>query len=293
MLALYGMRSLFFNDTMNADNKSTTVQPGDIAQLIDPRGKQHILQLSPGGKLQTHLGEIKFDDLFGVYWGSHVKTHTGKNFLLLQPSLHDVLLNIKRSGTIMYPKDMGFILLNMNIVRGARVIEAGSGSGAFTTALAVTVGLEGHVYSYDIRDDTQTLARKNIEKLGLSKQVTFTCQDIAYGFNEKGVDALFLDLPNPEDYVEQVRVALKPGGFFGCLQPTTNQVIRLLEALNAFNFSFIEVCEIIQRHYKPVPARLRPEDRLTAHTGYLIFGRPMLYTGKGAAKNVLPDADED
>jgi tRNA (adenine57-N1/adenine58-N1)-methyltransferase len=212
--------------------------------------------------------------------------------LLLQPSLHDILLNIKRSGTIMYPKDMGYILLNMNIVRGANVIEAGSGSGAFTTALAVTVGPEGHVYSYDVRDDTQALARKNIEKLGLSPQVSFKCQDIAFGFDEKAVDALFLDLPNPADYVEQVRQALKPGGFFGCLQPTTNQVSRLLEALKAFNFSFIEVCEIIQRHYKPVPARLRPEDRLTAHTGYLIFARPMLYTGKGAKKNVLPDAND-
>ena len=108
-----------------------------------------------------------------------MKTHTGKNFLLLQPSLHDILLNIRRSGTIMYPKDMGYILLNMNIVRGTRIIEAGSGSGALTTALAVSVGPEGHVFSYDIRDDTQSLARKNIEKLGLENHVTFTCQDIA------------------------------------------------------------------------------------------------------------------
>jgi len=276
---------------MSTKNKSATIQPGDIAQLIDPRGKQHILQLTPAGKLQTHLGQIHFDDLFGLHWGSHVKTHTGKNFLLLQPSLHDILLNIRRSGTIMYPKDMGYILLNMNIVRGTHVIEAGSGSGALTIALAVTVGPEGHVYSHDIRDDTQALARKNIDKLGLGDRVTFTCQDIAYGFNKSGADALFLDLPNPEDYIEQVRQALKPGGFFGCLQPTTNQVSRLLEALIAFNFSFIEVCEIIQRHYKPVPARLRPDDRLTAHTGYLIFGRPMLYTGKGAVKNTYPPVD--
>jgi len=272
--------------------KSTTVQPGDIAQLIDPKGKQHIIKLAPGGKLQTHLGEIRFDDLFGLYWGSHIKTHTGKNFLLLQPSLHDILLNIRRSGTIMYPKDMGVILLNMNITRGTNVIEAGSGSGAFTTALAVTVGPEGHVYSYDVRDDMQTLARKNIDQLELGERVTFTCQDITFGFHEKGVDALFLDLPNPEDYIEQVRQALKPGGFFGALLPTTNQVSRLLEALQIFNFSFLEVCEIIQRHFKAVPARLRPEDRLTAHTGFLIFGRLMLYTGKGADKNVLPDADE-
>jgi tRNA (adenine57-N1/adenine58-N1)-methyltransferase len=279
---------------MNQDSKtnSSKVKPGDIAQLIDPRGKIHILQLIPAGKLQTHLGEINFDDLFGLYWGSHIKSHTGKNFLLLQPSLHDILLNIRRSGTIMYPKDIGYILLNMNIIRGSHVIEAGTGSGALTIALAVTVGPEGFVYSYDNRDDSQALARKNIEKLRLENRVSFTPQDISYGFYETGVDALFLDLPNPEDYLDQVRQALKPGGFFGCLLPTTNQVIRLLEKLKAFNFAFIEVTEIIQRHYKPVPARLRPEDRLTAHTGYLIFGRPMLYTGKGASRNIIPNADE-
>ena len=189
----------------------------------------------------------------------------------------------------MYPKDMGYVILNMNIVRGTRIIEAGSGSGAFTTALAATVGPEGHVYSYDIREDTQSLARKNLEKLGLTDRVTFTCQDIGHGFNESAVDALFLDLPNPEDYIEIARNALKPGGFFGSLLPTTNQVSRLLEALNALNFSFIEVCEIIKRKYKPVPARLRPDDRLTAHTGFLVFGRPMLYTGKGTSLNKLPD----
>jgi tRNA (adenine57-N1/adenine58-N1)-methyltransferase len=123
----------------------------------------------------------------------------------------------------------------------------------------------------------------------MTDRVTFTCQDIEFGFNESAVDALFLDLPNPEDYIEMVRNALKPGGFFGSLLPTTNQVSRLLEALNANNFSFIEVCEIIQRYYKPVPARLRPDDRLTAHTGFLIFGRPMLYTGKGSFLNKFPD----
>ena len=276
---------------MSPENISSTVQPGDIALLIDPRGNKHILQLTADGKLQTHHGEIIFADLFGQPWGSHIKTHLDKNFLLLQPSIHEILINTKRGGTIMYPKDMGYILLHMNIVRGVRVIEAGTGSGAFTTLLANTVGQEGHVYSYDLRSDIQSLAGKNIEKLGLSEQVTLICQDISYGFEQNEVDALFLDLPNPEDYILPVRRALKSGGFFGSLLPTTNQVSRLLEALQAHNFSFIEVCEIMQRNYKPVPARLRPDDRLTAHTGFLVFARPMLYTGKGAKYNYATDED--
>lgn len=278
---------MFFNGSMTAD-KASTVQPGDLAQFIGPRGNKHIQQLTPEGKLQTHHGEIVFADLFGLPWGSHIKTHLGKNFLLLQPSIHDILINTKRGGTIMYPKDMGFIMLNMNIVRGVHVIEAGTGSGAFTTLLASAVGPEGQVYSYDSRADIQTLASKNIDKLGLGDQVTFICQDIASGFNESGVDALFLDLPNPEDYMLQVRKALKSGGFFGSLLPTANQVSRLLEALQAHNFSFIEVCEMIQRYYKPVPERLRPNDRMIAHTGFLVFARPMLYTGEGVKFNA-PD----
>jgi len=253
-----------------------TTQPNDLALFIDPRGNKHIHKLTPRGRLQTNHGEILFADIIGLPWGSQVQTHLGKTYLMVQPNLHDLLLNIRRAGTIMYPKDMGFILINMNIIHGVNVIEAGTGSGALAMMLALAVGSEGHVYSYDSRDDMQVLARRNLESIGLSNRVTFKCQDIAFGFDQSGVDALFLDLPNPEDYIPVVRAALRPGGFFGSLLPTTNQVSRLLEALQAHDFAFIEVCEILLRYYKPVPARLRPDDRLVAHTGFLVFARPII-----------------
>jgi tRNA (adenine57-N1/adenine58-N1)-methyltransferase len=218
---------------------------------------------------------LLFNDVIGLPWGSRLKTHLGKTFMMVQPSLKDILENTKRATTIMYPKDIGFILVNMNISNGQSVIEAGTGSGALTTALCWAFGPEGHVYSYETQENFQGLARKNVEKLGLQERVTFKIKDIGSGFDESGIDALFLDLPNPEDYLISVREALRPGGFFGSLVPTTNQVSRLVDSLYANDFAFIEVCEIMLRYYKPVPARLRPDDRMTAHTGFLIFARPI------------------
>jgi tRNA (adenine57-N1/adenine58-N1)-methyltransferase len=173
----------------------------------------------------------------------------------------------------MYPKDVGFVLVTLGIGPGKKVLEAGTGSGSLTTALAFSVGLTGHVYSYDSRPEMQHLAQKNLERVGLAEQVTFKTRDIIDGFDEINIDALFLDVPNPYDYITQARNALKLGGFFGSILPTTNQVSKLLIALHRENFAFIDVCEVMLRYYKAVPERLRPTDRMVAHTGFLIFAR--------------------
>ena len=134
---------------MESDNLNLTAQPGNLAQFIDPKGKKHIIRLTPTGKLQTNHGQIIFSDLFGTPWGSQVFSHLKKPFILLQPGLHEILLNTRRSTNVMYPKDIGFILVNMNIGYGQTIIEAGTGSGALTTALSWCVGPEGRVISYE------------------------------------------------------------------------------------------------------------------------------------------------
>jgi tRNA (adenine57-N1/adenine58-N1)-methyltransferase len=176
----------------------------------------------------------------------------------------------------MYPKEIGYILLYMGIGPGSKVIEAGTGSGSFTTALAHCVGDIGRVYSYELKEETQASAQRTLKKLGLSDNVVFKIRDISDGFDEKNVDAVFLDVSNPYDYLAQVRRSLKPGGHFGCLLPTTNQVIQLLVALRRHDFAFVEVCDVSVRFYKPEPTRFRPTDRMISHTGYLIFARPVL-----------------
>jgi len=257
-------------------NTKATTQEGDLIQLVSPTNKVYLVRLVAGGQLHTHRGVVNFDPIIGIPWGSQVYTHTGSLYYLLQPSLTDILRETKRNTQIMYPKDIGFVLVTMGIGPGAQVLEAGTGSGAFTTALAWAVGPQGHVYSYDIRPEMQNLARKNLERLGLLERATLKERDIAEGFDEQGVDALFLDLPNPYEYMPQVRQALKSGGYFGSILPTTNQVSRLIYVFHANGFAFVDVCEIMLRYYKPVADRLRPVDRMVAHTGYLIFARALL-----------------
>jgi tRNA (adenine57-N1/adenine58-N1)-methyltransferase len=254
----------------------TLIQAGDLVQLVGRDHKYRLVRLQPGAELHTHRGLLKHDDMIGKPWGSRVDSHLGRPFYLLPPSLHDVLRDTKRSSQIIFPKDIGYILLKLSIVPGQTVVEAGTGSGALTTALATAVGPQGRVISYDSRSDMQTLARHNLEQLGLEGRVDFRLRDIAQGFEETDVPALFLDVAVPHEYIAQVRAALRPGGFFGSIVPTTNQVSLLLSALERHEFEFVEVSELSLRYYKPVPERLRPTDRMVAHTGYLIFARPVL-----------------
>lgn len=256
--------------------KSTTkniAHSGELIQLVSPTNKSYLFRLTQGGQLQTHRGVVYHDDLIDKPFGTTISSHIGSTYILLQPTLGDLLLQIPRNTQIMYPKDIGYIMVKMGIGPGQHVVEAGTGSGAFTIALAWYVGPQGIVTTYESRDEMQTLARKNLSRLSLEGRVEFKKKDIIDGFDENDIDAIFLDLPNPNDYLAQVRKSLKSGGSFGCILPTTNQVSKLLIALHQNGFGFVEVCEIILRFYKPSFDRLRPTDRMVAHTGYLIFGR--------------------
>jgi len=245
----------------------------DLVFLMSRDRKTFIVRLEPGAELQTHRGVIRHDDLIGRPLGREVQSHLGYPFLALEPSIHDLILDLKRTTQIMYPKDIGYVLLKMNVGPGSRVVEAGTGSGGLALALARAVMPTGRVYSYELRPDVLNLAAKNLGKLGLLPFVELRERDIREGFDEVDADALFLDLRTPWEYLAQAHAALKGGGFFGATLPTTNQVVRLIGALPEFGFSAIEVEELLLRPYKAVPGRLRPMDRMVAHTGYLIFAR--------------------
>jgi len=246
---------------------------GDLAQLVGLRHKHFIIVLQAGTKFESHRGIIPHDELIGKLWGTQVYSHNGAPFFLLQPSLSNLLTDLPRTTQILYPKDIGFILVTMGVGPGQKVMEAGTGSGSMTTALAYAVGNEGRVTSYEIKPDNQNLARKNLTRFGLDSRVDFKLRDIQEGFDETDADSFFLDVPNAYDYVAQVRAALKPGGFLCCLIPTFNQVEKTLYSLRREKYAFIDVCEILLRYYQPEPTKLRPTDRMVAHTGFLVFAR--------------------
>lgn len=252
---------------------SSIARDGDLAQLVGLRHKHFIVPLKAGAKFESHRGVILHDELIGKQWGTQVFSHIGSPFFLLQPSLGDLLIDLPRTTQILYPKDIGFIFVTMGIGPGQTVMEAGTGSGSMTIALAYAVGPAGRVISYEIKPDVQNLARKNLTRFGFESRVDFKLRDIQEGFDETDADTFFLDVPNPYDYLNQVRGALKPGGFLCCLLPTMNQVEKTLIALRQANFAFVEVCELLLRFYQAEPNRLRPTDRMVAHTGYLIFAR--------------------
>jgi len=252
------------------------IRAGDLAMLVPEKGRPFIQHMEPGKELQTHRGSVRHDDLIGLPWGSQIKTHLGALFLVLEPTLRDLLLRIRRRSQIIYPKDIGYILLRLSIGPGKTVIEAGTGSGALTTALAWAVGPQGKVLSYDRREDMISLARENLQRVGLERRVDLRLHDISEGFGEKNAEALFLDLPKPHLYLQQAKSAMRSGAAFGSVLPATNQVSELLAELQRSSFALIDVCEISLRYYKPVPERLRPVDRMVAHTGFLVFARSVL-----------------
>jgi len=257
----------------------THAREGDLVQLVGLSHKHFLITLKAGATMQTHRGVVAHDDIIGKPWGSRIQSHLERPFFLLQPSIADLLSELPRSTQIMYPKDVGFVLMTMGIGPGQHILEAGTGSGGLTSVFAYYVGDSGKIFSYERNEQHQTRAKKNVEMLGLTERVVFHTGDIAEGFEEIDVDAIFLDVPNPYDFVSHVKASLKSGGFFGSILPTTNQVSKLVSELRLHRFQYIQVVETFFRYYKPEPDRLRPVDRMVAHTGFLIFARNMAFQG--------------
>ncbi|HBT40254.1 MAG: tRNA (Adenine-N(1)-)-methyltransferase [Thermotoga sp. 50_1627] len=251
-----------------------SVQLGDRVLAMFDDGRSFLFKVQDG-KLQTHHGIIDLASLVGKNYGSVCETHTGERFYIMKPRLVDEIYKMKRQTQIVYPKDIGFILLMLDVHEGSRVIDAGIGSGAMCAALARAVGEKGKVYAYERREEFKRLAEDNLAKWGLVDRVEIKLRDISEGFDER-VDAIFLDVPDPWNYIGQCYEALNGSGNLAIVCPTTNQVQRVLKEISKFSLVGIEVWESLFRQYKPVAERLRPFDRMVAHTAYMIFARKVM-----------------
>ncbi len=257
-------------------NGANLTKAGDLVLLVSGGGKRNLLRLEPGRQFHSHLGTTRHDDLLDLPYGTTVQSHLGHALLLLEPSLDDRITRIKRNTQIIYPKDAAMIVQRLSLRAGSRVIEAGTGSGGLTIALAWAVAPGGRVFSYEIREEHVRVARRNLNQMGLLQHVELHHASILDGFAQTDVDALVLDLRTPWLFLEKAHAALRPGSFFAALVPTTNQVSQLLAELEKGGFADIAVEEILVRKYKPVPDRLRPDDSMVGHTGFLISARPVV-----------------
>jgi len=254
-------------------SNETTVAYGDLILIVGKDRRTFIRTVAEGQRFECHLGYIEFADLVGTPYGTQVRTNVGHKLFVLPPHTDDIIRHLQREGQIIFPKDLGYIALKLGVRPGIRLIEAGTGSGALTLTLALLVGDEGHIYSYERRPQMQERAIANLKRVGLLDRVTFHLRDIADGFEERNVQALFLDVRDPWDYLPQAREALRGGGFFGAIVPTANQIIQLTDRLYGGPWFMLEVEELILRPYKTIPARIRPDDQVIGHTGFLIFAR--------------------
>jgi tRNA (adenine57-N1/adenine58-N1)-methyltransferase len=252
--------------------KKNISQGDNVLLYLNPR-RTYFVKIEKDKSLHTHKGYIRHDSLIGKPYGTSVITNTGVEFIALRPALRDYIFKTQRETQIMYPKDIALIVMFSGIGPGSKIVEAGTGAGALTTALAHYVKPTGKVYSYEIRTEFIQNAQKNLEKAGLSKYVIIENKDITMGIDESNTDAVILDLATPWLVVSHAYSALKGSGAIVSFSPTIDQVIKTAEALRENRFVDVQTVECLMRGMQVELGRTRPETMMTAHTGYITFGR--------------------
>ncbi|MBS7639655.1 MAG: tRNA (adenine-N1)-methyltransferase [Candidatus Bathyarchaeia archaeon] len=249
------------------------IQEGSYVLLYLDERRSYMVRVERGKVLHTHKGFISLDDLIGREFGTRIKSSMGVDFVAFKPSIRDYVYKSARGTQIIYPKDMALIILFGNIGPGSRVVEAGTGVGALTTALASYVRPTGRVYSYEVRGEFLEIARKNLERAGVLDYVELKNKDITQGIDEVNVDAVVLDMATPWLVVPHAYRALRGSGSFISFSPTIDQVVRTVEDLRANNFADIETIECLIRRIRAERGKTRPETLMTGHTGYMVFAR--------------------
>jgi len=247
---------------------------GDRVLLVDAKRRRHLITLTDGGSFHSHAGVVPHDALIGCEEGLTVRTTLGTKLIAVRPTLAEYVLKMPRGAQVIYPKDLGPILVLADLFPGARVLETGIGSGALTMTLLRAIGPTGYVTGYEIRGDFADRARRNIEGfLGPGQPLDIEVRDAYDGFDAHDLDRVLLDLPEPWRVVKHAEAALRPGGILLAYLPTIGQVARLREELASSAFGMAETLEVLQRHWHVDGQSVRPDHRMVAHTGFLTHAR--------------------
>jgi tRNA (adenine57-N1/adenine58-N1)-methyltransferase len=251
-------------------------QPGERVQLTDPKGRQYTMLLSPGAQFHTHRGALAHDDLIGLPEGSIITSTTGTPYLALRPLLADYVLAMPRGAQVIYPKDAAQILMWGDIFPGARVLEAGAGSGALTCSLLRAVGERGRVISYELRADHAEHAARNVTQFFSTTPANWQLRvaDLTTHSAAEAVDRVVLDMLHPWEVLPTVSAALVPGGVLTIYVATTTQLSRSAEGMReAGCYTEPQAWETLLRPWHVVGLAVRPEHRMVAHTGFLLTAR--------------------
>ena len=259
-----------------AQHRRGPFRPGDRVQLTDPKGRLHTITLQPGREFHTHHGRFGHDELIGRPEGWVVRNTAGIEYLALRPLLADYVLSMPRGAAVVYPKDAGQIVAMADIFPGARVVEAGVGSGALSMSLLRAVGDAGMLHSYERRAEFADIARGNVETFfgGPHPAWRLTVGDVAEELDERDVDRVVLDLLAPWDCLPAVADALTPGGVVICYVATATQLSRVAEALrDDGRFTEPVAWESMVRGWHLEGLAVRPQHRMVGHTGFLLTSR--------------------
>ena len=247
---------------------------GDRVLLVDNKGRRHLVMLEAGGQFHTHAGIVAHDDLIDHDDGTTVRTSRGSRLVAVRPTLAEYVLEMPRGAQVIYPKDIGPILVLADVFPGARILESGVGSGALTTALLRAIGPTGHLTGYEIRDDFAQRAIGNVHGfLGDDVPLEVAVRDVYEGIDERELDRIMLDLPEPWRVVKHAVSALRTGGILLAYLPTILQVGRLREEIANSPFAMAETVEVLQRGWHVEGQSIRPDHRMVAHTGFLTHAR--------------------
>lgn len=255
---------------------------GDACLLFDKKGRRYLIELIEGAQFHHHHGVLPHDEIIGIEEGSTLSSSLGRPLVLLRPRLADFALKMPRGAAVVYPKDTGAILVWADIQPGNLVIEAGTGSGALTMALARAVGTSGRVISYDVREDHTQLARKRIRGFfgHVPEQIDLRIGAVEDGLTDTRPDRIVLDLPEPWHTVPLAAKKLAPGGIFCCYLPTVPQVQDVRAALDEVD-AFLDVMtfEVMMREWSVAGRSVRPNHRMVGHTGFITVARKLESAG--------------
>jgi tRNA (adenine57-N1/adenine58-N1)-methyltransferase len=247
---------------------------GERVIVVDAKGRQHLVTLLDGGEFHTHAGIVPHADLLGREEGTTVRTSVGARYTVMRPTISDVVFRMPRGAQVIYPKDLGPILIIADIHPGVRVLEAGVGSGALSMTM---VRAGAHVVGYEVREDFADRARSNVAALVgpevAEARYRVEIRDVYEGIDERGLDAVVLDLPEPWHVVGHAVEALRGGGTLVAYNPSITQAVQLREAMVDSGFELAETVEFLRRTWHIEGQAVRPDHRMVAHTGFLTSAR--------------------